>query len=44
VVPLAKTIAMINMDMIGRLRDQKLMIGGIGTAPEWRAMSRPELA
>ena len=38
VVPLAKTIAMINMDMIGRLRDQKLMIGGIGTAPEWRAM------
>ena len=38
VVPLQKTIAMINMDMIGRLRDQKLMIGGIGTAPEWRAM------
>ena len=38
VVPLAKTIAMINMDMIGRLRDQKLIIGGIGTAPEWRAM------
>ena len=38
VVPLQKTIAMINMDMIGRLRDQRLMIGGIGTAPEWRAM------
>jgi aminopeptidase YwaD len=38
VVPLQKTIAMINMDMIGRLRDQKLMIGGVGTAPEWRAM------
>jgi aminopeptidase YwaD len=38
VVPLANTIAMINMDMIGRLQDQKLIIGGIGTAPEWRAM------
>src|SRR4029434_9205987 len=38
IVPLAKTIAMINMDMIGRLQDQKLIIGGIGTAPEWRAM------
>ncbi len=38
VVPLNKTIAMINMDMIGRLQNQKLIIGGIGTAPEWRAM------
>jgi hypothetical protein len=38
VVPLANTIAMINMDMIGRLQNQKLIIGGIGTAPEWRAM------
>lgn len=38
VVPLANTIAMINMDMIGRLQAQKLIIGGIGTAPEWRAM------
>ena len=38
VVPLANTVAMINMDMIGRLQDQKLIIGGIGTAPEWRAM------
>jgi hypothetical protein len=37
-VPLAKTVAMINMDMIGRLQDQKLIIGGIGTAPEWRAL------
>lgn len=35
-VPLANTIAMINMDMIGRMRDRKLSIGGIGTAQEWR--------
>jgi membrane-associated protease RseP (regulator of RpoE activity) len=27
---------MINMDMIGRLRDFKLNIGGIGTATEWK--------
>ncbi|HEX3086784.1 MAG TPA: M20/M25/M40 family metallo-hydrolase [Pyrinomonadaceae bacterium] len=37
-VPLANTVAMINMDMIGRLQDRKLIIGGIGTAPEWRAL------
>jgi aminopeptidase YwaD len=37
-VPLANTIAMINMDMIGRMKDKKLVIGGVGTAPEWRPM------
>ncbi|HZI49605.1 MAG TPA: M20/M25/M40 family metallo-hydrolase, partial [Pyrinomonadaceae bacterium] len=36
VVPLANTVAMINMDMIGRLKDQKLSIGGVGTAQEWK--------
>ena len=38
IVPLANTVAMINMDMIGRLQDHKLIIGGMGTASEWRAM------
>ncbi|MCM3873453.1 MAG: M20/M25/M40 family metallo-hydrolase, partial [Pyrinomonadaceae bacterium] len=28
VIPLANTIAMINMDMIGRMKDRKLVIGG----------------
>jgi aminopeptidase YwaD len=37
-VPLANTIAMINMDMIGRMKDKKLVIGGVGTATEWRSM------
>ena len=37
-VPLANTIAMINMDMIGRMKDNKLVIGGVGTAPEWRPL------
>ncbi len=36
VFPLDKTVAMINMDMIGRLRDGKLTVGGIGTATEWK--------
>ena len=37
-IPLASTIAMINMDMIGRMKDNKLVIGGVGTAPEWRPL------
>ncbi len=35
-VPLGTTIAMINMDMIGRMRARKLIVGGVGTAKEWR--------
>ncbi len=38
VVPLANTVAMINMDMIGRAKDRKLVIGGVGTAQEWRPL------
>ncbi len=36
VLPLANTVAMINMDMIGRMKDRKLVISGVGTAKEWR--------
>jgi hypothetical protein len=36
IVPLANTVAMINLDMIGRLKDKNLIIGGVGTAQEWR--------
>jgi membrane-associated protease RseP (regulator of RpoE activity) len=38
VVPLQNTVAMINMDMIGRLNQKKLIVGGVGTASEWRAL------
>jgi len=38
VVPLQNTVAMINMDMIGRLKEKKLIVGGVGTAQEWRSM------
>lgn len=34
--PLERTVAMINMDMVGRLKNDTLMIGGVGTASEWR--------
>lgn len=33
--PLDKTIAMLNMDMVGRLQDRKLIVYGTGTAPEF---------
>ena len=36
IVPLANTVAMINLDMIGRTKNNKLIIGGVGTAEEWR--------
>ncbi|HEX8162283.1 MAG TPA: M20/M25/M40 family metallo-hydrolase [Pyrinomonadaceae bacterium] len=38
VVPLAQTVAMLNMDMIGRMRDDRLIVGGVGTATEWRQL------
>ena len=38
VFPLDKTVAMINMDMVGRLNENKLTVGGIGTAGEWKGL------
>ncbi|MFN2596083.1 MAG: M20/M25/M40 family metallo-hydrolase [Pyrinomonadaceae bacterium] len=38
VAPLAQTVAMINMDMVGRAKDDKLIVGGVGTAAEWRKL------
>jgi aminopeptidase YwaD len=38
IVPLTNTVAMINMDMIGRLKERNLIVGGVGTAQEWRSM------
>ena len=35
VFPLDKTIAMFNMDMVGRMRDNKLIVFGNGTSPRW---------
>lgn len=38
VFPLEKTVAMINLDMVGRMKDKKLTVGGIGTATEWKIL------
>ena len=37
-LPLAGGVAMLNMDMIGRMRDNKLTVGGVGTSPEFRKL------
>lgn len=37
-VPLASTVAMLNMDMIGRLRNNGLFVGGVGTSPVWKPL------
>ena len=38
VIPLNDIVAMLNMDMIGRLKNQKLVVGGTGTSPAWKEM------
>jgi hypothetical protein len=35
--PLDKAVAMLNMDMIGRIKDQKVYIGGVGTGSTRKA-------
>ena len=34
-VPLDRTVAMLNLDMVGRLEDDPLIVNGTGTAEEW---------
>ncbi|WP_231864608.1 M20/M25/M40 family metallo-hydrolase [Sorangium cellulosum] len=31
-------VAMINADMVGRMRDDKLLVDGLGTSPDWRSI------
>ncbi|MBP6001998.1 MAG: M28 family peptidase [Pyrinomonadaceae bacterium] len=38
VYPLEKTVAMLNLDMVGRLNESKLNVGGIGSASEWKTL------
>jgi hypothetical protein len=37
-IPLGSTVAMLNMDMIGRLRNGALFVGGVGTSPVWKPL------
>lgn len=36
--PMEKTVAMLNLDMVGRLRDDKLIVGGSDTAANFRQL------
>ncbi len=36
--PLEKSVTMLNLDMVGRLDNRALSIGGTGTSPEWPAL------
>jgi len=36
--PLDKCVAMLNMDMIGRIKDKKVYIGGVGTGSTFKAI------
>jgi aminopeptidase YwaD len=37
-VPLDKTVAMINMDMIGRMKGNRVILGGSGSSPLWKEL------
>ena len=41
-VPLDNTIAMLNLDMIGRVNNNKLFVGGVGTSPIFRKLVEEE--
>jgi aminopeptidase YwaD len=38
ILPLKQAVAMINMDMIGRIRDRKVYVGGVGTGTTFAAL------
>ena len=41
-MPLGKTITMVNMDMVGRMKDSVLVVEGMGTAPEFEKILTKE--
>jgi aminopeptidase YwaD len=43
-VPLTSIVAMINLDMIGRLREGSLEVGGVGTSPGFRELVEAAVA
>jgi len=38
VFPLKQTVAMFNMDMVGRLRDGKVTVFSVGSSPRWKPL------
>jgi len=43
-LPLENAVAMINMDMIGRVRDHKVYVGGVGTGTSFAALLKDATA
>jgi len=43
-LPLERAVAMINLDMIGRVRDSKVYVGGLGTGSTFRQRLEPLFA
>jgi Zn-dependent M28 family amino/carboxypeptidase len=43
-LPIGKAVAMINMDMIGRIKDEKVYIGGVGTGSTFQSLLDEEKA
>jgi hypothetical protein len=41
-LPLDKAVAMLNMDMIGRIKDDKVYIGGVGTGANFKSLLEEE--
>jgi len=41
-LPLGKAVAMLNMDMIGRIKDDKVYIGGVGTGAAFKNLLEQE--
>ena len=39
-VPFSRTEAMVNLDMVGKLRNKALTVGGTGTSPAWNELLR----
>ncbi|MEE9218841.1 MAG: M28 family peptidase [Acidobacteriota bacterium] len=39
-LPLERTVAMINLDMVGRSREGRLNVGGVGSSPRFEALVR----
>jgi aminopeptidase YwaD len=37
-LPLSNTIAMLNLDMVGRMENNSVTIQGIGTSPKWKSL------
>ncbi len=42
ILPLTDAVAMINMDMIGRIRDRKVYVGGVGTGTTFAGLLKDE--